>query len=357
MEGYLRLEGLGKAFGGPRVLNDVSAELAAGECLVLLGPSGCGKTTLLNIIVGALKADAGRLSCAGEVLDDPAASVHVAMRKRGFAMVFQEFSLWPHMTVAGNVAFGLELKGMGRSEREAATREALAQVRMEAFADRWPSEISGGQQQRVAIARALAVRPRLLLLDEPLSALDARMRETLKDEIATLLAELGTTAVYVTHDQTEAFAVGHRIALMNGGRIEQIGPPEELYNAPRTRFTAEFIGSSNLLPCAPEGEFWQVNGSFRLPAPRTLAGRTGHLLLRRESVRVTSRNGSALSCEPPHVALEGICRRDRFLGDRHELLVELKDGILLKGFGDARIPMGAPVHALFSMEETRFLEE
>ncbi|MCC5807129.1 MAG: ABC transporter ATP-binding protein [Opitutales bacterium] len=355
---YLEIHDLRKRFGEDEVLKGISVSLERGECLVLLGPSGCGKTTLLNIVSGGLEADAGAVRCTGEALDVPAEGRFVPMRRRGFAMVFQEFSLWPHMSVAENVAFGLRLRGLGRHEREDRTMQALARVRMETFANRWPGELSGGQQQRVAIARALVVRPRLLLLDEPLSALDARLRETLKDEIATLLREERITAVYVTHDQAEAFAVGDRIALMNGGRVEQCGPPEELYRHPATRFAASFIGSSNIVPVRTDGGRARWPGGHDTPLPSgATAGAVAHLLLRREAVRVEPGNGGPPQAGNGCVVLPGICRRERFLGDRYEILAEVGEAFTLRGFGAGRIAAGAPVHVRFSMEDVRCLAE
>ncbi|MCC5841748.1 MAG: ABC transporter ATP-binding protein [Opitutales bacterium] len=358
MGSYLQISQVAKAFSTQTVLKDISIDLGQGECLVLLGPSGCGKTTLLNIISGGLHADRGELICDGAVLDAPARAIHVPMRKRGFAMVFQEFSLWPHMTVAENVAFGLSLRGMSRFEREEKTSAALAQVHMEALANRWPSELSGGQQQRVAIARALVVRPRLLLLDEPLSALDARMRETLKEEIATLLKEAGITAVYVTHDQTEAFTVGDRIAVMNQGRLEQVGAPEEIYREPQTRFVAGFIGASNLFSYTREGGHWQLDGQVRLEreAPRAWPHR-GHLLLRREAVSIRMQNGRPRIAQGNEVCLTGTCLRERFLGDRHEIFAHIGKDLIFRGISPARIPKGAAVDIAFSIDDVRLLTE
>ncbi|TVQ75045.1 MAG: ABC transporter ATP-binding protein, partial [Chromatiaceae bacterium] len=249
----LQCDAITKQFQSQVVLSDISLDLPAGQCLVLLGPSGCGKTTLLNIMTGMHQADGGQLRCDGEILDDRSQGIHQSMQRRGFAMVFQDFSLWPHMTVAGNVEFGLKIQGVSTRERRARVMQALEQVQMAAFADRRPGTLSGGQAQRVAIARALVVRPRVLLMDEPLSALDARLREELKSEISTLLRETGTTAVYVTHDQSEAFTLADRVALMHQGRIEQLDSPEVLYARPRTRFAANFIGASNVIPYRREG--------------------------------------------------------------------------------------------------------
>ncbi|RLK51106.1 phosphate-selective porin O/P [Alkalispirillum mobile] len=210
MTAAISSDSLRKSFDGRAVLRDISFELPAGQCLVLLGPSGCGKSTLLNIVTGMLQADGGELWCDGQLLDSSARAVHRPMKKRGFAMVFQDFSLWPHMTVADNVAFGLRVQGVRGAERRKRVADALEQVQMDELADRKPNTLSGGQAQRVAIARAIAVRPRLLLLDEPLSALDAKLRDELKVEISALIRKTGVTALYVTHDQAEAFTLAAR---------------------------------------------------------------------------------------------------------------------------------------------------
>ena len=239
---FLSCSGLVKRFGPRTVLDDIHFEVARGECLVLLGPSGCGKSTLLNVLAGALAADGGRLTCDGVPLDDAAARLHLPMHRRGFAMVFQDFSLWPHMSVIDNVAFGLRMRGVAKAERRRLAMAALEQVHMHEHAARLPATLSGGQQQRVAIARALVVKPRLLLMDEPLSALDARLREELKRDIGGLIREHGVTAVYVTHDHGEAFALGDRVALMRDGRIEQLDTPQRLREQPANAFVADFFG-------------------------------------------------------------------------------------------------------------------
>lgn len=341
---FLEIEGLRKRFGAQEVLKGVDLTVGSGERLVLLGPSGCGKTTLLNLLAGLLTADGGRIRCQGEVLDEPATRTHLPMQRRGFAMVFQDFALWPHMTVEENVAFGLRVQGVPRERRRTRVGEVLEMVQMSAFGHRRPGQLSGGQKQRVSIARALAVEPRLLLLDEPLSALDARLREDLKGELSRLLRETGVTAVYVTHDQAEAFALGDRIALMNGGRLVQVGTPRQVYAEPASTFAATFLGVSNLFRAVGEGDAWQLaNGS---PA-------TARLVVRREAVTVAppapgpdgdasngesigasdrATNGAGATAPDGSVRLRGICRRTDFLGDRHEAYVELDDGTLVRGF-------------------------
>jgi putative spermidine/putrescine transport system ATP-binding protein len=238
----VELEGVVKSYGGgQRALDGLSLRIEAGEFVSLLGPSGCGKTTALRALAGLETIDQGAIRIDGE---DVAA---VPVNKRDMGMVFQQYSLFPHMTVRQNVAFGLEMRHVAAADRKTRVVEALDMVHLGEFADRYPHQLSGGQQQRVALARALVTRPRVLLLDEPLSALDAKVRVSLRDEIRRIQTELGITTLFVTHDQEEALAVSDRVAVMHGGGIEQIGTPEELYLTPSTPFTADFVGQSNRL--------------------------------------------------------------------------------------------------------------
>ena len=239
----IRLERCGKTFAdGTRALEPVDLEFAAGETVVLLGPSGCGKTTTLRIVAGLEAPDTG-----GRVFFDGTDVTAVPIERRNVGMVFQSYALFPNMTVAQNVAYGLKVRGLPAAERASRTGEMLAMMQIEALADRQIDQLSGGQRQRVALARALAPRPRVLLLDEPLTALDARLRDTLRVEINRLLRSLGITSVYVTHDQAEAMALGDRIVVMDHGRVAQIGSPRAIYESPATRFVAEFIGTMNVV--------------------------------------------------------------------------------------------------------------
>ncbi len=238
---FLRLDGLTRFYGATRVLDALSLEIARGDCLVLLGPSGCGKTTILNLVAGFLRPDAGRIMLDGQDI------TQLPPHRRDMGMVFQDYALFPHMTLAENVGFGLRMRGIGRSERARQAARALEQVGLGPLADRRPGQLSGGQRQRVALARALVIRPRLLLFDEPLSNLDAQLRDQLRTEIRAVLDEAGTTAIFVTHDQQEALALADRVALLRAGRIEQLGTPDDLYHRPATRFAAHFIGGCNLI--------------------------------------------------------------------------------------------------------------
>ncbi|MFC3832251.1 MULTISPECIES: ABC transporter ATP-binding protein [Deinococcus] len=239
----LELRGLGKrhAPGLPPVVDDLNLTAAPGELLTLLGPSGCGKTTTLRLIAGLEHPDAGTVLLDGRDVTHP----HVPPERRGVGLVFQEYALFPHLDVLGNVAFGL--RHLPRAERLPRARETLALVGLTVFESRFPHQLSGGQQQRVALARALAPRPRVLLLDEPFSNLDAQLRHTTRQEVRAILRRSGTTAILVTHDQEEALAFSDRLVLMRAGRAEQTGTPQEVYTRPRTAFVANFLGRSNLL--------------------------------------------------------------------------------------------------------------
>ena len=278
--GELVVEGLCKAFGAARVLDHAGLRAPAGEVVALLGPSGCGKTTLLRCITGLERPDAGQVRLDGRDLSAPAA--FVAPERRRIGMVFQDGALFPHLTVAGNVGYGLS-----REERRGTrVEEALALVDLAGFGDRLPASLSGGQAQRVALARALVTRPSVLLLDEPFSNLDTSLRVQIRAEVQRLLADLGVTAVFVTHDQEEAFVVGDEVAVMLAGRVVQQATPAELYRAPASRAVAGFLGDANLLPgVATAGLADTAIG--RVPLRDGLGGDVD-VLLRPEQLRVSA---------------------------------------------------------------------
>ncbi|MBB4827026.1 putative spermidine/putrescine transport system ATP-binding protein [Sporosarcina luteola] len=232
------IQGISLSYGKTKVLKEIDLQIEQGELLTLLGPSGCGKSTTLNIIAGFLEQDAGQLFIKGKKMNN------VPSYKRDLGMVFQTYSLFPHMTVYDNLAFGLKLRKVGKEAMDEKIERSLKLVRMNGLEDRYPKELSGGQRQRVAIARALVVEPTLLLLDEPLSNLDAKLRHELRTEIKRMQNEVGVTTVFVTHDQDEALSMSDRIVIMNDGKIEQIGTPTEIYQNPKTEFVFRFIGSS-----------------------------------------------------------------------------------------------------------------
>jgi putative spermidine/putrescine transport system ATP-binding protein len=250
----LSLSGVTRRFKDVAALEDFSLEVSGGEFVSLLGPSGCGKTTALRLIAGLDQADSGEIKVGGKsVADLPA-------HKRNMGMVFQSYSLFPNLTAAENVAYGLSLRGHSKTNRLARAQQLLEMVGLHTHSKRYPHQLSGGQQQRVALARALAFEPDVLLLDEPLSALDAQVRANLRDEIRSLQLKTGTTTIFVTHDQEEAMAMSDRVAVMNRGKIEQIAVPDELYNNPATEFVAGFVGQMNRIPTVLKGSHAVVLG-------------------------------------------------------------------------------------------------
>ena len=258
--GALSFSGISKIFGTNVALESFDLEVHDGELISLLGPSGCGKTTALRIAAGFEKADTGRVSVSGnDITDLPA-------HKRNMGMVFQSYSLFPNLTVADNVDYGLRTRKVDRAERKRRVAEALELVELGRFASRYPHQLSGGQQQRVALARALAVRPQVLLLDEPLSALDAKVRAALRDEIRRIQTEVGITTLFVTHDQEEALGISDRVGVMSNGRLEQLAPPREIYRHPASAFVARFVGSMNEIPATVVGPDLIDLGGQRLPS-------------------------------------------------------------------------------------------
>ena len=275
------LSDLTRVYGTVKALDGFTLDLAPGELVALLGPSGCGKTTALRILAGLDRATSGTVSVGGKDL------TRVPASKRDMGMVFQAYSLFPHMTVIDNVAFGLKMRGRDGATRRARAGDMLELVGLGEHADRYAHQLSGGQQQRVALARALAIEPSVLLLDEPLSALDAKVRVQLRDEIRRVQIEVGTTTLFVTHDQEEALAVADRVGVMNAGRLEQLAPPAELYSAPASRFVGEFVGLSNRLPAQVSDGVAAVLGREVPVLPGSTSG-AGHALVRPESVSVVA---------------------------------------------------------------------
>ncbi|HET6504884.1 MAG TPA: ABC transporter ATP-binding protein [Amycolatopsis sp.] len=245
MPAELVVDDLVVRYGAVEAVHGISFVVHEGELVTLLGPSGCGKTTTLRCVAGLEAAAGGRVSLGSRVLSE--GKTHVAPERRDINMVFQSYAIWPHMSVFNNVAYGLRIRGTGRDELRERVMNTLEMVDLAEFADRFGTELSGGQQQRVAVARAVVTQPQLLLFDEPLSNLDATLRERLRFEMVDLQKKIGTTSLYVTHDQAEAMAMSDHIVLMNAGRIEQVGTPEDIYERPVSRFAAEFIGTSNFL--------------------------------------------------------------------------------------------------------------
>jgi putative spermidine/putrescine transport system ATP-binding protein len=304
----VRLAHCGKTFAdGTQALLPLDLEINAGETLVFLGPSGCGKTTLLRIVAGLAEPDAG-----GRVWFGADDVTMLPIERRNVGMVFQSYALFPNMTVAENIAYGLKVRRVDARERQQQAMRLIEMMHLSGLGDRRVDQLSGGQRQRVALARALAVKPRVLLLDEPLTALDAKLRESLRVDIDQLLRSLGVTAVYVTHDQGEAMALGDRVAVMSQGRVEQIGTPQDIYYRPASSFVADFVGTMNRLSGAcVEGRLRVPGGALRLPAGRAISD---HAMFRPQDARIV---------EPHAAALTGRIVSAFFLGSMTRVVVDL----------------------------------
>ncbi|MFJ3640287.1 ABC transporter ATP-binding protein [Streptomyces sp. NPDC090108] len=304
MEGIaIRLQDVRKSFGETTAVAGVDLEIRDGEFFSMLGPSGSGKTTVLRLIAGFESPTGGRIELAGQEVTG------LAPFERDVHTVFQDYALFPHMTLEQNVAYGLKVRKVPKAERLARARKALAEVRLEGYGGRRPAQLSGGQRQRVALARALVGRPRVLLLDEPLGALDLKLREQMQVELKAIQREVGITFVFVTHDQEEALTMSDRIAVFDQGRIAQVGTPAEIYERPATAFVASFVGTSNLL----DGE-----------AAERIVGTAGTYNIRPEKIRVL--DDSAAADEPEHDSVTGTVAEAVYLGDATRLLVDLDGG-------------------------------
>jgi iron(III) transport system ATP-binding protein len=320
------LRGLTKRFGSQTVLDDVSLTIPHGQLVCLLGPSGCGKTTALRLVAGFIEPTAGEIAIGERVVSSPARTL--PPEQRNVSMVFQSYALWPHMTVAQNVAYGLELRKLDRATIARKVDTILATTRLAPLAERYPAELSGGQQQRVSLARALLVEPDTLLLDEPLSNLDANLREEMRFEVRRLHDAYRYTTIYVTHDQSEAMTTADLIAVMNAGRIEQLGTPSQVYDEPRSEFTARFLGGSNIIR-------GRALDTTRVAFAGTAVDCSGGPLVPGAEVALSIRQHDiAISADQPPAtsgsAVEGTVVRNVFLGATRDYIVEAKDGTQLR---------------------------
>ena len=337
------LKALTKRYGDVGAVDGLSLEVKPGELLALLGPSGCGKTTTLRLVAGFLAPEAGEIWVGDRCLSSPAGVV--PPERRRMAMIFQSYALWPHMTVAQNVAYGLRFKpGLSRGDREARVREMLRVVQLAGYETRYPGELSGGQQQRVAVARALVVEPEILLLDEPLSNLDANLREEMRFEIRRLHETFGNTTLYVTHDQGEAMVISDRIAVLKAGKVAQTGTADDLYHRPRTRFVAEFIGRTNVVDgvAVARDTVAHANVRIRVAIADLAPGSRVALSIRPHQVRLGEPGDSADGAN----AFRGSVRRVAFLGDSVDYEIALADSDLVLRAAAAptpRLPVGAAV--------------
>lgn len=283
----ISLKNVKKNYGTSPAIHDLDLDVADGEFLCILGPSGCGKTTMLRMIAGLENLSGGELAVGDKVVDSPAAAKFIPPEKRGMGLVFQSYALWPHLTIRQNTEFGLKLQKKSKAEREAKATEVMEALGIAQYGDRFPSQLSGGQQQRVALARMLAVNPKVLLLDEPLSNLDARLRLEMRTELKRIHKEFNTTIVFVTHDQWEAMTLADRIAVMDKGSLQQLGSPDEIYELPANRFVAEFVGSPpiNVLEFSDNDELVESARQF-VRTHRSDSKDIGSVCIRPESISI-----------------------------------------------------------------------
>jgi len=347
----LQVKDLCKDYGSGMVLHNLNLSVEAGEFLTLLGPSGCGKTTTLRIIAGLEEATAGSVWLEGMDMS------HLPPEKRPVNTVFQSYALFPHMNVYQNIAYGLKLKGVKKAEQKKLVEEALSLVRLTGYEKRMPGQLSGGQRQRVAIARAAVLKPRVLLLDEPLGALDLKLRQEMQVELKRLQQQLGITFIYITHDQEEALNMSSRIVVMREGKVEQIGTPEEIYEHPATLFVAGFIGQSNLIhgtveSSTPDGQLILNAGGLLLPASATYCPSTGEkavVCLRPQRVRYGS--------EPQHgMSLKGKILNKTYTGGMQNTQIALSDALTINAVSQSSemdiFPVGSEVYVGWNSQHT-----
>jgi iron(III) transport system ATP-binding protein len=348
----VELRGLTKRFGSLAVVDDVSLRIDHGQLVCLLGPSGCGKTTTLRLIAGFLEPTDGEIHVGDRVVSSKARTLPPESRK--MSMIFQSYALWPHMTVTENIVYGLRLRKLDRDTIAKKLAAILETTKLEILAQRYPGELSGGQQQRVALARALIVEPETLLLDEPLSNLDANLREEMRFEIRRLHDEYRYTTVYVTHDQSEAMTTADLIAVMNAGKIDQLGTPEEIYDRPQSEFVARFIGASNIIKgiARDENHIMFSGSTLQVVGAKLKPGESAAVAIRQHDI--------LLSTQPPPTqqnAVKATVTRQVFLGASRDTMVETLDGTTLRVVTSTEnaVPRGTEVWLTLSPERCRAL--
>ncbi|EKS7791819.1 MAG: ferric ABC transporter ATP-binding protein [Edwardsiella sp. (in: enterobacteria)] len=325
---FVELRSVTKRFGSNTVIDDINLTIPRGQMVTLLGPSGCGKTTILRLVAGLEKPSEGQIFIDGEEV------THRAIQQRDICMVFQSYALFPHMSLGENIGYGLKMLGVAKAEIVTRVKEALALVDLAGFENRYVDQISGGQQQRVALARALILRPKVLLFDEPLSNLDANLRRSMRDKIRELQTQFDITSLYVTHDQSEAFAVSDAVLVMNQGHIMQIGSPQALYRQPASRFMASFMGDANLLPATFSPESVAIYG-YHLPRPTHFASQGhGTVGVRPEAITLSERGDESQRCEIRHVAYMGPQYEVRVAWHGQELLLQVNATRLQSDVGE-----------------------
>jgi len=348
----VELRGLTKRFGSLAVVDNVSLRIDHGRLICLLGPSGCGKTTTLRLIAGFLEPTEGEIHVGDRMVSSQARTL--PPEQRNMSMIFQSYALWPHMTVADNITYGLRLRKIDRDTIASKLKAILATTKLEPLAQRYPGELSGGQQQRVALARALVVEPQTLLLDEPLSNLDANLREEMRFEIRRLHDEYRYTTVYVTHDQSEAMTTADLIAVMNGGRIDQLGTPEDIYDRPQSEFVARFIGSSNVIKgvALDENYIAFCGATLRVVGAKLTANQDAAVAIRQHDIQL-----STTAPQTSDNSVKATVTRQVFLGANRDYMLETADGTMLRAVTSTRtaVASGTEVWLTLPAERCRAL--
>src|SRR4051795_13639608 len=355
-EGYpvasVELRGLTKKYGTQAVVDNISMTIEHGTLVCLLGPSGCGKTTTLRLVAGFVEPTAGEIRVGDRVVSSPQKTL--PPERRNMSMIFQSYALWPHMTVAENIMYGLKLRKIDSATIKKKLDDILATTRLAPLADRYPGELSGGQQQRVALARALIVEPETLLLDEPLSNLDANLREEMRFEIRRLHDEYRYTTVYVTHDQSEAMTTADLIAVMNAGTIDQLGTPEDIYDRPQSEFVARFIGASNVIngTARDHNHVSFAGATLQVVGAKLNAGQNAVVAIRQHDIQLSTKAPAM-----PANAVRAIVKRQVFLGASRDYMVEAQDGTTLRIVTPTEnaVPKGSEVWLTLPAERCRAL--